>query len=198
MNSLKNFERMLYSVESNDKLFYPNVNSETFTYMDVEASNNRSKVMCFPYYLHVGEKSYIAIYIWDVLLPEGYKRFVIEKGYSLNTKDEEMFLTYLSDNIQVDCELYDRLVEQVKRDYPDVHLTAYEDIRHTLLHLYYTFHRTGPREILYKANLNYLAAGLEKIDGYNLIGSTPQKIFDVQLGMLRALNSEKRYNMVKK
>jgi hypothetical protein len=55
--------------------------------------------------------------------------------------------------------------------------------------MYYTFHRTDPYEILFKANLNYFATSLDRINEYNLICSSPEKIFDVQIGMLRAMNA---------
>lgn len=58
-----------------------------------------------------------------------------------------------------------------------------------MLHMYYTFHRTDPYEILFKANLNYFATSLDRINEYNLICSSPEKIFDVQIGMLRAMNA---------
>lgn len=50
-----------------------------------------------------------------------------------------------------------------------------------MLHMYYTFHRTDPYEILFKANLNYFATSLDRINEYNLICSSPEKIFDVQI-----------------
>lgn len=101
------------------------------------------------------------------------------------------FLKYLySRNIKIDGQLHEHLAKIVRSEYPDIHLGHYKDERHTLLHLYYTFHKTGPYEILFKSNLNYLAAGLSQMNEYNLIGASPKKIFDIQLGMLRALNSD--------
>lgn len=189
MKTLRNFEQILYKSQCIDSTYFPVLDEEDFTYMDIEASQDRSIVMCFPYYRHLDGKAYVDIYIWDVMLPAGYKRFVLAEGYSLNEGEEENFIEYLSGNIQIESGLLQQLVSKVNRDYPDIHLAFYSDRRHILLHLYYTLHKTGAYEILYKANLNYLAAGLGKFEGYDIIGSSPQKIFDVQLGMLRALNT---------
>lgn len=189
MGSLRSLERMLYQNECNDVDKYPKLDEELFNYMDIEAGKHRSDVMCFTYYRHCGRKAYVDIYIWDVMLPDDYQRFVLEKGYSLSEEEEEKFLNYIVSSIEIEGELLQQVVNKISKEYPEIHLLLYPDKRHTLLHLYYTMHRTRPYEILFKSNLNYLAADLDKIDGYNLLGSSPEKIFDIQLGMLRALNS---------
>ena len=115
---------------------------------------------------------------------------MIQEGYALSEGDEEIFLEYLHrGDILVEDVSYRCCVRRIRREYPEIHLQDYADWRQTLLHVYYTLHRTGPYEILYKANLNFLAVRLENINEYNLIGSSPERILGVQLGMLRAMNS---------
>lgn len=47
------------------------------------------------------ERSYLDFYIWNIMLPEEYKRFVIEPGYVLAEDNEEMFIKYFSQNRSV-------------------------------------------------------------------------------------------------
>ncbi len=187
MNASVSLERILFNVPNNHDLVYPPLEENVFLSMDMEAFVNEERIICFPYLRHVEEKDYIDIYIYDYHLEEGCKRFVIEKGYALGEKEEELLLSYLHKDIWVENELYEHLLRSVKDKYPEIHLVDYKDFRNTLRHVYYSLFKSGPQEILFKANLNFLAAGLE--GEYNLIGTTPEKILGVQLGMLRALNT---------
>lgn len=56
------------------------------------------------------------------------------------------------------------------------------------MHIYYTFHRNGIYEIIFKANLNWIAVNLDKIEDYNIIGCSPQEIFCTHIEVLRAFN----------
>lgn len=189
MDYLKKLERTLFGSENNNGIYYPDIDEEYYEYMVIEFIKDENSVKCFPLFRRSSERVYIDIYIWDVLLPSNCKRFILEKGYSLTEEDEELFLNYLHSDILVEDDLYRKMVEMVNLEYPEIHLQCYLDWRQTLQHVYFTFHRTGPYEILFKANLNHLAFGLDSMNEYNLIGSSPERIFDVQMGMLRALNS---------
>lgn len=178
----------------NKNNYYPNVDKDLFFYM----VTNSNHLICFPYIEYTKENNlYIDIYIWDNKLLEGYRRFVLEYGYSLHDEDEDVFLQYLKEDIIVEDTLFKKLIKKIEEAYPEIHLKRYADWRHSLLHIYYTFYRSGPYEILFKANLNHLAVELDCIDEYNLIGSSPEKIFDVQLGMLCALNSTVGLSLIK-
>ena len=188
MNATVSLERVLYNVPDNHDLVYPSLEEDALLSMGMEAFANEERIICFPYLRHAEDKDYVDVYIYDYHLEEGFKRFVIEKGYALEENEEKLFLSYLHDeNIWIQNELYERLLWKVDIQYPEIHLEAYKDWRHTLSHIYFSLFESGPKEILFKTNLNFLAVGLN--EEINLLGTTPEKIFDVQLGMLRALNS---------
>ena len=190
MYFLKNIDRILYQSDDNCNVFYPIILDEDFTYMAIESVAHNSYVMCFLYFRGMGADHYLDIYVWDNMLTEGYKRFVIQQGFSLAEGVEEVFLEYLNrDDILVEDASYKYCVNRIREEYPEIHLQDYTDWRQTLLHAYYTLHKSGPYEILFKANLNFLATRLGCINEYNLIGTSPEKILGVQLGMLRAMNS---------
>lgn len=189
MNASVSLERILHSTPDNRNFFYPILCEEDILYMSIEALVNRERSICFPYFKSVEERRYLDIYIFDSLLEGGYKRFSFEKGYAMEEKEEQLFLEYLGKDLWVEASLYNCVVEAIKETYPEIHLEAYKDWRHSLLHIYFALHRTGPYELLFKANLDYLAVALMGMTEYDMIGSSPEKIFDIPLGMLRALNT---------
>ncbi len=191
MNTLRCMERFFCKTEYiEDTSLFPMVNDDDFTYMEIEAMHESDKVTCFVFYRKDKGETYIEIYMWDVMLPCAYRRFVIKEGYTLKPEEEDVLLEYLYQDIQIDEGLLVCAIKRIAADYPQIHLVKYGDLRHSLLHIYFTLHMAGPMEILYKVNLDYLAAGLNDMECYNIIGSSPQNIFGVQLGMLRALNSK--------
>lgn len=191
MNALRCMERLFCKTEYiEDASLFPMVNDADFTYMDIEAMHESDKVTCFVFCRKNKSETYIEIYMWDVMLPCAYRRFVIKEGYTLKPEEEDVLLEYLYQDIQIDEGLLVCAIKRIKADYPQIHLVKYGDLRHSLLHIYFTLHKAGPMEILYKANLDHLATGLNNMECYNIIGSSPQNIFGVQLGMLRAMNSE--------
>ena len=189
MNDLINLERYFYNTPNNHNSRYSDICEEDFQYMAIEAMENKDRILCFPYFRFAEKRDYIDIYIFDAMQEWGYRRFVLERGYALEEKEERLFLEYLHKDIWVAESLYTRLMDIMKDKYTEIHLHDYDDWRHSLMHIYFTFHRTGPYEILFKTNLNYFAAKLQRIEEFNIIGTTPEKILDVQLGMLRAMNS---------
>lgn len=76
--------------------------------------------------------------------------------------------------------------------FPQWHCVPYssEDLGRCIEHIYYASHRSGPKEILYKAGLENIAYNLDRIPKVNLIGSTASKIvgYDFSIKLLRILN----------
>lgn len=76
--------------------------------------------------------------------------------------------------------------------FPQWHCVPYssEDLGRCIEHIYYANHRSGPKEILYKAGLENIAYNLDGIPKVNLIGSTASKIvgYDFSIKLLRILN----------
>lgn len=189
MDAFRYFDKILNQNVQVEDGCYPLIEKDNYVHMEKTVTLSDSAVICFPYFRYHQNKPYIDIYIWDDSLQERCKRFAFAENAILNEKEEKQFLSYCEKQIAIDeCSLQ-LLVKKVNEELPKLHLIRYEDKRHILLHLYYTMHRSGVYEILYKANLDYLAGSLDAMDSYNLIGTSPQMIFDVQTGMLRSLNS---------
>lgn len=186
--SMYMFEKLFYKSECINDNSFPVLSEYEFMNMEIEAYKDSESVRCFAYYRHVGPVAYIDIYVWDVMLQNGYVRFVIAEGCSFSQEDEKLFLGYMSGNIVIEDDMVQNLVNRIKKEHTDLHIEPYSEPCHILLHIYYTFHRNGIYEILFKANLNWIAVNLDRIEDYNIIGSSPQEIFNTHIEVLRAFN----------
>lgn len=126
---------------------------------------------------------------------ELYRRFIIQKGYRMSPEQENEFLELLDMNnlilrISESMEFFMNFEEtgllNGSFELPEDYTTKL-----ILEKLYYSSFNAGPKEILYKSNLDWIAYYLDRIDCYNLIGSTPQAILDVPIKLLRVINDTK-------
>ena len=143
------------------------------------------------------ESRYVEIYIWDPVVFDGeeYRRFIIEEGMRLPEDREKELMRYARRGrgmlLASDGEM--RYLCDVLREYfPYLNYCGYEDPGKAIEHIYYASHRSGPKEILYKAGLSNIAYDLEIMEHYNFIGRTPSEIVghNAPLRLLRILNQD--------
>ena len=143
------------------------------------------------------ESRYIEIYIWDPVVFDGeeYRRFIIDEGMWLPEDREKELMRYARGGrgqlLASDGEM--RYLCDVLREYfPYLNYCGYEDPGKAIEHIYYASHRSGPKEILYKAGLSNIAYDLEIMEHYNFIGRTPSEIVGhgVPIKLLRILNQD--------
>ena len=110
---------------------------------------------------------------------EEYRRLIIEEGMCLPEDREKELMRYARGGrgmlLASDGEM--RYLCDVLREYfPYLNYCGYEDPGKAIEHIYYASHRSGPKEILYKAGLSNIAYDLEIMEHYNFIGRTPSEI----------------------
>lgn len=148
-------------------------------------------------------KGYVDIYLRDLpVFGDHLQRFVICDGYALVESEEELLLTYIKETKMVpDEDAMGRLYWQVTDRLPHWHYQPYPGNRFgsALKHLYYASHRSGCREILYKADLYNIASVIESIPFHDPLGSTPEKIIgqNIPLRLLRILNEYEDMEMLR-
>lgn len=173
---------------------YPIVSDTEVFKMIMASFETRLGICFFPYIQknRVGEL-YIDIYVVEVKEKGREERFVLTKGYQLPRAKEERFLTYLaSDNYWFESEVYAKFLDDLTQYLrADKKSRDFDNHSMVLEYLYFTFHRSGPKECLYKANLNNIAYCLNNIEEYNIIGGSPSQILGVPLKLLRILNQER-------
>ena len=196
MNATRTLERMIFNcpeLSCSDCQRFPVLQKEALQAMETEFNEDTSAIHIFPYLKkNTDEVQYIDIYIWDQMLyPATYERFIICEGFRMREEDEERFLGYISGSLlesQDNVEQYNReeqFIRQTASAFPQWHLSQYapNQIGTALEHMYFASHRSGAREILYKAGLTNIARNLDRLPDYNLIGSNPEKIIGHELSI---------------
>ena len=202
MFEMRTFERMVYKapeVNCEDYEKYPMVDEQDFIYMENHFCGNMDYAYLFPYVSMTEDgRIYIEIYVWDCLLyPTSFKRFVLCNGHRLTEKDEQSYLQYIKEAKQekliTDLGMLQSFVDRVHEKFPSWNINEsifYPPLFLVLMQLYFVCHRSGIREILYKAGLDNIANNIDGISGCNILGSSPESIFDAHMPikLLRLLN----------
>lgn len=202
MFSIRGVERSLFpnpEVDCFDYEEYPLIDIRLFMLMKKKFCANNGKVHIF-FYVVSNSKGipYVDIYVWDYQRYEyNYRRFVIREGYCFSETEEDEFLYYVS-MAETECAItvpkntMRYLYKKVNSLMPSLHYCDYSQsqLSDAMAHLYFASHRSGPREILYKSQLSNIAANVENLVGYNVVGTTPIAILNCEmpLKLIRILN----------
>lgn len=124
--------------------------------------------------------------------------FHIMEGTRMSRAQEELFERFCEiGTLRLHISTMERIFQCFSTRYPEIHLKKYSDAGLILAHIYYALNRVEVKEILYKANLEILAANLYRTEDYNIIGSSPQEIYDnIPVKVLRALNSSRGLKLI--
>lgn len=193
------FERELFKcpcIEKKDiEKNYPVLSDESLEYMSLQCGTDLRKTYVFGYLrMNSNGEEYIEIDFYNRLFyfPDNYRRFIIQKNYMMNEIDELEFVNLChSKNLVIDMENFVYLQESVCSYCPDIYIRTYGllEVGDYLLRLYFSTHRSGVKEILYKANLEHTASKMNRIDEYNMIGNTPEEIVGLPIKLLRILEN---------
>ena len=200
MDDITRIERIVFhcpETDSRDYDRYPMIDKERFKAMEARRIGDGSKIHVYGYVRNKEDNSpFIDLYIWDSMqYPEGYVRFVIREGFRFSEEDLELFLRYVKDRrLYMDMDNMINMYVNLFDSFPhwSLKLCLERSIGEELERIYFISHRSGGREILYKAGLDRIADNIERIPGYNIIGSTPVNIIghNMTLKLLRILNQK--------
>lgn len=123
---------------------------------------------------------------------DALRRFVFREQYVWSPEEEQTFQEFCLNNqgCFYSHEKLDEIYRYYSGQYPQWHLKRYytQDMR-LLDHIYQCCRQNTAKEILYKAGLDELAAGLEDLDEENLLATSPSTLFEgISMRCLRALN----------
>lgn len=184
------------TIDCEDFISFPQVDEATFMDMALQFQENEDAVYFFPFLTRseIGTM-YDQLYVWDYMLyPKCYTRFVFADGRRMKQINEKNFLQYLSQlrNGQLIGCTSETILSKFCRDVCEAigewHYRIYDtnELSKALNHLYYVSFPSGPRELLYKADLDYIAYMAEyypKPEGTSLA-----EIFDLPIRLLRLFN----------
>ena len=199
MNILRTIEEMRYvtkEVKSEDaKQFSPSLLMRSLMTKSIDTSRLRPTV--FVDLVGVTNLEYLVIHICDI---EKYgnevQTLVCQPEHRLSDSDEELLLYYCTlDSICINKQLLGVVVNEYDRLFPHTNIELYESRpAMSVMHMYFCLFK-GVRELIYKAQLSYLATGIEKIDDINLLPvltkGSPVNLFEKGFTqkLLRLLNT---------
>ena len=198
MSDLRRIERILYPcpvINCDDYEKYPLVTGRDWYWMERESLRLNTYVCVYLYFRYEDDDPYIEVYVWEHKnqFEADYTRFIIREGMCLSEELEEKLLCYTKDHRLLGCKTHMEAMYYFLNEYfPQWHYYGYGPslIGKALEHIYFASHPSGPREILYKAELDNLAYRLDNFDSFNVIGTTPEAIIghNMPKKLLRIMN----------
>lgn len=191
-NEYRQIERMLYH--------NPIINMDEFPPLDdCELAIQDMESLTFDYFsnslaytyirIHNG-KWFVDIYFYFELNDQIHKEhFIIAPGFQMTEEDEKSFLVFLTtDMILFKDRVCEDYVGEIAKAAPELNIKDYKNISIALSHTYFASFRSGIREQLFKAGLEYVAMEIDFLDGWNIIGRNVEEAFDIPIKLLRKLN----------
>ncbi|MBQ9934385.1 MAG: PcfJ domain-containing protein [Lachnospiraceae bacterium] len=159
-------------------------------------NNYENKISCHAFVRKDDEgEAYFDVYFIDPGSDVCWNRFSIHKNKRLPEDEEKLFLDYTSNEyVVVDEKYFDRFLKVAAAYIDGYSLDNYIPGVFALRHLYYCYHRSGPKEMLFKAGLYYLADSFELVHDVNYLADNINELFDgMNIRLIRMLNA---YNNV--
>lgn len=148
----------------------------------------------------IENKKYLEVTILNGTNTDYFYRFIVAPDYLWTNAEIEKF-SYLvqNENVAYSGFHYNSVYEAYSKKYPEWKLRKYMDKPLRLIdHIYNCMHRNSVKEILYKAGLDEIAANIDLIEEYNLIGSSPADILSgLNMRLLKAVNIPEGITLLK-
>ncbi len=192
MTPIRQIERRLFPCPEVDTGEYPEhpklMNEESEIWSSIKTYFDRI-LYVYPAVREKNGEEYLNLYIYDPMSRE-VSRSVIVPGFRMRAEEEDRFLEILHQNTLLFPDCGENLMDLLRWSFPEWHLSQDEQPNMVLKHAYFASHRSGAREILFKAGLFNLACEVEKIPCYNLLGTNPETIINcgMPLKLLRVLD----------
>lgn len=194
----RRLERVLYPcpvINCGDYEEYPLVTGRDWYWMERETLRLSKYICVYLYFRYEDDDPYIEVYIWEQMnqFKADCIRFIIREGMCLSEELEDKLLFYTKESRLLGCETQMEAMYYFLNEYfPQWHYYGYGPsfVGKALEHIYFASHPSGPREILYKAELDNLAYRLDNFDCFNVIGTTPEAIIghNIPKKLLRIMN----------
>lgn len=197
MDRISKIEREQFDcpeIDCNDYITYPLVSEAEYEFMKFYVVNDlHTPNLLFTFFRELREICFVDVYVYNTKA-KSYTRYIIRDGYRLKYKEEKSFITHLHNGVDMIRGQIIRAYFLAKFTFPQWSLSQCSENEPDLCLLekmYFSSHRAGAREILYKAGLCRLAKDLDEYHYINLNGTNPEKIFGngMSLRMLRVLNN---------
>lgn len=194
MESSRQIERMFFRNPTLSIDAYPLLDKDLFEIQELEslAFDYTENSLCYTYIREFNRTWFVDIYFYYVDYYDkqiNKRRFIIAPGFQMNEKEEKAFLAFVRMNfVLFNTRVCDDYVQEISYVEPGINMKSYKDNGLALFHTYFASFRSGIRELLLKAGLEYVAIDVSTVDGWNMIASNIEDAFGIPLGLMRKLN----------
>lgn len=190
----RQIERMIYPNSTLSTADYPLLDRNLFEAQELErlAFDYSINSLCYTYIREYNGGWFVDIYYYYAPFFNNQiimKRFIIAPGFQMDEKNEEDFSVFTkADFILYNTRVCPDYVKEISDVAPGINMKPYKDVGLALFHTYYASFRSGIRELLLKAGLEYVAIDVSTVDGWNMIASNIEDAFGIPLGLMKKLN----------
>lgn len=194
MESSRQIERMFFRNPTLSIDAYPLLDKDLFEIQELEslAFDYTENSLCYTYIREFNRTWFVDIYFYYVDYYDkqiNKRRFIIAPGFQMNEKEEKAFLAFVRMNfVLFNTRVCDDYVQEISYVEPGINMKSYKDNGLALFHTYFASFRSGIRELLLKAGLEYVAMDVSAVDGWNIIATNIEEAFNLPLSLLRKLN----------
>ena len=176
---------------------FPALDNELLEKQELErrSFDYRENNLCYVYIREHNKNWFLDIYFYHNKYEASYvdrRRFIIAPESRMEEVDERCLVSWLVKKsksvvfVTPDC---DDFIGEMSFITPEIHLKSYTDIGMALFHIYFASFKSGIKELLLKASLEWIALDITFLDDWDFI--TFQNIetaFNMPLPLLRKFN----------
>lgn len=194
MEYSRKIERMFFHNPTLPIANYPLLDRDLFEIQEFEslAFDYSVNSLCYTYVREFNNNWFVDIYLYYSFYFENQinkKRFIIAPGYQMNENDENAFLAFVKmDDVLFNSRVCADYVQDISNIAPDINMKPYQNLEIALFHTYFACYRSGIRELLLKAGLEYVAMDISTVDCWNVTASNIEEAFGIPINLIRKLN----------
>lgn len=194
INGSRQLERMVLNNPTLDTSEYPPLDEYLADIQEMESLTFDYSFysLCYIYIRENNKNWFVDVYCYYSSYRENLintKRFVIAPQFQMTEEDENSFFAFVNSNyVMFNTRTCENYIQDIDRLAPDIHIKPYKNLGLALFHTYYASFKSGVRELLLKAGLEYVAMGLSNVDGWNIIARNIEEAFQVPLNLVKKLN----------
>ena len=179
----RQIERMIYPNFTLSIADYPLLDRNVFEAQELEslAFDYSTNSLCYTYIREYNGGWFVDIYYYYASYLNNrinMKRFIIAPGFQMDDKDEADFSVFTkADFILFNTRVCPDYVKEISDMAPDINMKPYKNVGFALFYTYYASFRSGIRELLLKAGLEYVAIDVSTVAGWNMIASNIEDAF---------------------
>lgn len=194
MDGSRTIERMIYRNPILNIEDFPPLDSFVFDRQELESltfdySHNS---LCYTYIREHKDTWFVDIYYYYSIYYENkihMQHFIIAPGFQMEERDECDFFSFVNtDFVLFNTRVCKDYVHEISSLVPTLNMKPYKDVGIALFHTYYASFRSGIRELLLKAGLEYIAIDVSYAEGWNIVADNIEDAFGLSVKLLRKLN----------